>query len=162
MVLRLTTLFATLFLLTMVGGCESEDSEANLNPSDKTQAIAQGSTLDFLPTDGKKTSCSPANESPKPDLLQAMADYVAPYPERLEMFAPPKMSQTSRQRSDGEGGVQLMGVVDVGEPRAVLDIEGATTLLAVGSEKYGVKVVAIQQRTVILERGQVRWSAAIE
>lgn len=95
-------------------------------------------------------------------LREAMANYVAPFPERTELFVPPKDIPTASSGPLAESDVQLRGVVTLGEPRAILDIEGATAVVAVGGEKYGVKVIAIDDRKVQLERGPTRWTASLE
>jgi len=95
-------------------------------------------------------------------LLTAMTEYEPPYPTRRDKFIPPKVGLAPRSNDDGVAAVQLKGLVNVGEPRAVLDIEGATTLLAVGSEKYGVRVISIDDLKVTLERGRTRWTASLE
>lgn len=95
-------------------------------------------------------------------LRQEMTDYVAPFPNRNAMFVPPKIDSRVRGSRVGEGDVQLKGLVDVDQPRAILDIEGATTLLAVGGEKYGVKVVSIENNEVTLQRGPTKWVASLD
>lgn len=96
------------------------------------------------------------------ELRQAMADYLAPYPNRVDMFVPPKDGPTSGSSYLAEGDVQLRGFVDLGEPKVILDIEGATALVAVGGEKYGVKVVSIENQKVVLQRGPTRWTASLD
>ena len=79
------------------------------------------------------------------------------------MFVPPKDAPRAAAGPLTEGGdVQLRGVAHVGEPRAILDIEGATAWVGVGGEKFGVKVVSIDDRRVVLERGATRWTASLE
>jgi len=103
-----------------------------------------------------------AADAKRDALRQIMADYVAPFPNRNAMFVPPKVDSRVRGSRVGEGDVQLKGLVDVDEPKAILDIEGATTLLAVGGEKYGVKVVSIEKNEVTLQRGPTRWVASLD
>lgn len=95
-------------------------------------------------------------------LRQAMVDYVAPFPSRKDMFVPPRIKKNSPGSRVAEGDVQLKGLVNIDEPKAILDIEGATTLLAVGGEKYGVKVVSIDDHQVTLQRGPTRWIASLD
>jgi hypothetical protein len=105
--------------------------------------------------------------APEPDLAEeeqitAVAEYTPPFPERVEFFEPPKRAQsTVRQDEHGES-VELQGFVNVDEPRVVLSIDGVVSPLPEGGEKYGVKVIAIQPPSVVLERGRSRWKATLE
>ncbi len=104
-----------------------------------------------------------SNEQSNRDrVLQAMQQYVAPFPSRTNLFVPPKQGPITRSSRVTEGAVQLRGVVDVGEPRAILDIEGAIALVPVGREEYGVKVVSIENKTVTLQRGGNKWTASLD
>jgi hypothetical protein len=95
-------------------------------------------------------------------LREVMTSYVAPFPERADLFVPPKDVPTSVSGPFAESDVQLRGLVDVGEPQAILDIEGAIALVAVGREKFGVKVVSIEKHQVVLQRGPSRWTASLD
>ncbi len=103
-----------------------------------------------------------ATGDPKVALREAMANYVAPYPHRQTLFFPPKDAPKSRTGPVDESDVQLRGLVNVGQPQAILDIEGATALVGVGHEKLGVRVVSIEDHEVVLQRGPTRWTASLD
>lgn len=96
------------------------------------------------------------------ELEQAMVEYIAPYPDRGDLFVPPKSAPRAASSSTREGNVVLRGLVNVGEPQAVLDIEGATALVSEGGEKYGVKVLKIDERKVTLARGATQWTTSLD
>ncbi|QDU57130.1 hypothetical protein [Aeoliella mucimassa] len=101
-------------------------------------------------------------ETTRQQVVEAMKNYVAPFPTRNNLFVPPKVTPGTRTSRVTEGAVQLRGIVDLGEPQAILDIEGAVALIPVGREKYGVKVVLIEDQTVTLQRGGTRWTASLD
>jgi hypothetical protein len=103
----------------------------------------------------------PADDNVHDATREAMAAYVAPYPDRTELFVPPKEAPKSASVTT-EGNVQLRGLVNVDQPQAILDVEGAIALIPVGAEKFGVKVVSIEDRSVTLQRGGTQWTASLE
>ncbi|WP_442481529.1 hypothetical protein [Aeoliella sp. SH292] len=103
----------------------------------------------------------PADQKVHDAAREAMAAYVAPYPDRTELFVPPKEAPKSASVTT-EGNVQLRGLVNVDQPQAILDVEGAIALIPVGAEKFGVKVVSIDDRSVTLQRGGTQWTASLE
>lgn len=104
----------------------------------------------------------PKVETPPP-APPAEANYTPPFPEREELFVPPRRN-TNVVRTDtgGETSVELMGFVDVGGDHAVLAIDGEVTPLKVGAEKYGVQVISIDEPSVVLQRGRTRWTATLQ
>jgi len=89
--------------------------------------------------------------------------FVPPFPDRTDLFQPPKRTQGTQHRSEtSEGLVELKGFVNVDEPRVVLSIDGAIAPLPEGGEKYGVQVISIKPPTVVLQRGRNRWTASLE
>lgn len=150
---KLLTKLTLSSLTLMAGGCQQ-----NEQPNVDAELVA--------PVDAKPAA-EPAAEAgaaidPVKALREAMASYVAPFPERTNMFVPPKDAPRSSSAPLTEGDVQLRGLVNVGEPRAILDIEGATALVGVGDEKFGVRVVSIDDRRVVLERGATQWTASLD
>src|SRR3970282_142492 len=106
--------------------------------------------------------------APTPDLAnpQATTAHVAafspPFPERLELFEPPKRAQSTVKRDDEHGeSVELKGFINVDQPRVVLSIDGVISPIAEGGEKYGVQVISIQPPSVVLQRGRSRWTATL-
>jgi hypothetical protein len=93
----------------------------------------------------------------------AVAQFSPPFPERTELFEPPKRAASSVRRDDEHGeSVELKGFINVDQPRAVLSIDGVISPVAEGGEKYGVQVISIQPPSVVLQRGRSRWTATLE
>jgi hypothetical protein len=89
--------------------------------------------------------------------------FSPPFPDRTELFEPPKRASGSVRRDDEHGeSVELKGFVNVDKPRAVLSIDGVISPIAEGGEKYGVQVISIQPPSVVLQRGRSRWTATLE
>lgn len=140
-------------LLLSMAGCQQSDPEATTS-SELAPAPA-------VPVARAEPVIHEAKIERSSKIRQLMADYVVPFPGRTDMFEPPK--DAPRQASTmSDGSVQLRGLVDVGEPQAILDIEGAIAIVPVGREKYGVKVVSIDKQKVTLQRGQTTWTASLD
>jgi hypothetical protein len=93
----------------------------------------------------------------------AVAEFTPPFPERMELFEPPKRAQTTVRRDDESGNtVELKGFINVGNPKAVLSIDGVITPIAAGDERYGVQVISIDGPVVVLQRGRSRWTATLD
>ena len=91
------------------------------------------------------------------------AAFTPPFPDRLELFEPPKRAQSTVRRDDEHGEtVELKGFINVDQPRVILSIDGVISPVAEGGEKYGVTVIAIQPPSVVLQRGRNRWTATLE
>jgi hypothetical protein len=89
--------------------------------------------------------------------------FSPPFPDRLELFEPPKRAQGTVRRNDELGAtVELKGFINVKEPRVILSIDGVISSVPEGGEKYGVQVISIQPPTVVLQRGRDRWPATLE
>ena len=139
--------------LMLISGCQQSEtqetsSDGTTRPIDlvaKAPSVAKQESVDS-----------------KVALRKAMATYVAPFPDRQTLFIPPKDAPKTRSGPVGEGDVQLRGLVNVGQPQAILDIEGAIALIGVGHEKLGVKVVSIEDHEVVLQRGPTRWTASLD
>ena len=156
MVNRITTIS---LLCLAIAGCSRADE-----PSVEPAAVATPAA----PEAG--AAAQPAVESPHtPDLAEPaaesplVAEFSPPFPDRLELFEPPKRAQGT-VRIDDEGGetVELKGFVNVDQPRVVLSIDGVISPIPEGGEKYGVQVIAIQPPSVVLQRGRNRWTATLE
>ncbi len=140
-------------LLLVLSGCQQavEEVAANSGPPPVEPSVA-------APNSG----ATPQVVDSAAVLREAMARYVAPFPERSDLFVAPKGGAKSSAGPETEGDVQLRGLVDVGQLQAILDIEGSIALIAVGGEKLGVKVVSIDHHQVVLERGVTRWTASLD
>ncbi len=97
-------------------------------------------------------------------VADAQPDYDPPFPQRLDLFAPPKQgARQSRQTTDNTAdSVVLMGFANLDKPRALLAINGVVKPLSDGEEALGVQVISITPPRAVLQRGRSRWTASIE
>jgi hypothetical protein len=110
----------------------------------------------------KPVAPTPDLANPKVATAQSTA-FTPPFPDRLEIFEPPKRAQNSVKRDDEHGqSVELKGFIDVDQPRVILSIDGVVSPIPEGGEKYGVHVISIQPPSVVLQRGRNRWTATLE
>ncbi|MFO0791157.1 MAG: hypothetical protein U0805_16980 [Pirellulales bacterium] len=123
------------------------------------------------PVSAPAVTPAPAKAAAKsaPDLANTQAPtptaaaYNPPFPDRLELFEPPKRAQSTVKRDDEHGeSVELKGFINVDQPRVVLSIDGVISPIPEGGEKYGVHVISIQPPSVVLQRGRNRWTATLE
>src|SRR5687768_12645524 len=106
-------------LAVTLAGCQSADETVTgakrVSAKVSTSASAANSRAK-LPANGK-TEAKPAPA--------AVAEFTPPFPERLELFEPPKRTQGTLRRQDQSGeSVELKGFVNVDRPRVVLSIDG--------------------------------------
>ena len=105
---------------------------------------------------------TPDLANPKVTSVQ-VAEFKPPFPERADLFEPPKRAQNTVRRDDEHGqSVELKGFVNVDGPRVVLSIDGVISPIPEGGEKYGVQVISIQPPKAVLQRGRSRWTATLE
>jgi hypothetical protein len=142
-------------------GCQSSES---IEPvSDESPAVTAAPTTD-TPA-GEQSPADIKTESSKEPRTPAatVAQFTPPFPDRTELFEPPKRAASSVRRDDEHGeSVELKGFINVDEPRAVLSIDGVISPVAEGGERYGVQVISIQPPSVVLQRGRSRWTATLE
>ncbi len=144
-----------LCLAPLLAGCHADSQ-----PDPKAEPPA-------MATEAPKPEAKPANPTPdlaNPKVTSAQpAAFAPPFPDRLEIFEPPKRAQTSVKRDDEHGqSVELKGFIDVDQPRVILSIDGVVSPVPEGGEKYGVHVISIQPPSVVLQRGRNRWTATLE
>lgn len=139
-------------------GCNSSDGVVDDAPM-AAVPVVQSTTA----------SATPETPTPnEPELTEtetpiAAAEFAPPFPNRLELFEPPKRAQGTLRRNDEHGEtVELKGFIHVDQPRVVLSIDGVVSPIAAGGEKYGVQVIAITPPSVVLQRGRDRWTATLE
>lgn len=91
-------------------------------------------------------------------------DYTPPFPDRVNPFSPGKESRVASRSDDVEAleSVELKGFVSLDKPWVVLSIEGITMPMAAGQSKYGVQVVSVTPPSVVLQRGNNRWTEKLE
>jgi hypothetical protein len=102
---------------------------------------------------------APANAGVTPT---PVAEYQPPFPDRIDLFMPPKREGGARGQGDSDDTVQLLGFVEVDRPEAVLSINGLASPVAAGEIEDGVEVISIQPPMVLLQRGRQRWQATLE
>lgn len=146
----------TLALMTM--GCHLS-TEPTIEDT-ATTATAVPAPSSASPKPAPKSAPDFAN--PKAPPAPAVA-FNPPFPDRLDLFEPPKRAQTAVKRDDEHGeSVELKGFINVDQPRVILSIDGVISPVPEGGEKYGVHVIAIQPPSVVLQRGRNRWTATLE
>ncbi len=157
----LRMIFATALALLIVGCAGEPVADAPTPPPRKAGEVAAPVAKPQAATPTPTVEV-PKVETPAP-VPEAEANYTPPFPEREELFVPPRRN-TNVVRTDtgGETSVELMGFVDVGGAHAVLAIDGEVTPLKIGAEKYGVQVISIDQPSVVLQRGRTRWTATLQ
>jgi hypothetical protein len=163
-----TSVMGALFACSLAGGCSQAEPEFISNPTAAPPAatpVAGAQTFPvLLPTT--------ANAAPVPADAPVLTDapapppadpYQPPFPDRIELFVPPKR-QAGSIAADGGGndGVVLKGFVRVDKPRAVLLIDGQAVSMAAGESLFGVEVISIAQPNVLLQRGRQRWQTTLE
>ncbi len=146
-------------MIWLLGGCTATIGCADAETLAPSAAVStQTSHMAAQPAATKQPA-----EAAKKAAPATMALFDPPFPERLELFEPPKRAQSAVRRDDGQGEtVELKGFVRVDEPRVVLSIDGVIAPIPEGGEKYGVQVIAIQPPSVVLQRGRNRWTATLE
>jgi len=155
---RVYPLHCCLFVSLMIVGCGSADEPA----VEATRAVASA------PAAVDKPAPPGANPPKSPDLAQTptqnqpVAQFSPPFPERLDLFDPPKRAQSTIRRDDAGETVELKGFINVDQPKVVLAIDGVDATIPQGGEKYGVQVISIEPPIVYLQRGRNRWKATLE
>jgi hypothetical protein len=145
----------------LVVGCQASVDEAVVEQS---AVVADATVPAIVPAaaTGEPTPATPMESVASPTAL-ASTEFAPPFPDRLDLFEPPKRAQSTIRRDDESGNtVELKGFINVNGPRAVLSIDGVIAPIAEGGEKYGVQVISIDAPSVVLQRGRSRWTATLE
>jgi hypothetical protein len=144
-------------LLGVFIGCHAENERAP-----KVAAAVATAPSESAGSAKQKSSTAPTLANPKVTSAHAN-DFKPPFPERTELFDPPKRALSTVRRDDEHGqSVELKGFITVDRPRVVLSIDGVISPIPEGGEKYGVHVISIQPPKVVLQRGRNRWVATLE
>jgi hypothetical protein len=153
-------LWLPLLLAPALFGCHAEsEPEPRVEPP-KMAALEQKPEAKPVT---KAAAPTPDLANPKVSTAAQPSTFTPPFPDRLELFEPPKRAQTSVKRDDEHGqSVELKGFIDVDQPRVILSIDGVVSPVPEGGEKYGVHVISIQPPSVVLQRGRNRWTATLE
>jgi hypothetical protein len=157
-------------LVLMIGaafsGCQSAESPVAephaiaALPAAPSEAPAEEDSANTPTAKSRSEQSDPAAQE---QVQESVAKFSPPFPNRLELFEPPKRAQSAVRQYGNEGDtVELKGFIQVDEPRVVLSIDGVISPIAEGGEKYGVRVISIQPPNVVLERNRSRWIATLE
>jgi hypothetical protein len=143
-------------LATTAVGCNSADDVA---PEAKPAVVS-------APAAAASPKPAAANAAKAPDRAesesQTVAQFSPPFPDREDLFEPPKRAQSTVRRDDAGETVELKGFVNVDQPQVILAIDGVISPIPEGGEKYGVQVISIEPPSVFLQRGRNRWKATLE
>ena len=150
-----------LLSLAVVVGCQSAKETAP-PPAAVSETSAPATSTASSAKATSSAARTPDLANPKVTSAKVV-DFKPPFPERADLFETPKRAQSTVRRDDEHGqSVELKGFVNVGEPSAVLSIDGVLSSVPEGSEKYGVQVISIQPPKAVLQRGRSRWTATLE
>jgi hypothetical protein len=160
---------ACLCVVIAATGCQSSSEETAVEP--EAVAVAPAAPVSGAPAAtpaGEPTPAAPADAAaatPAAPAANAVAQqpYTPPFPNRTDLFEPPRRTEGSARRGEESGGtIELKGFINVNGPRVVLSIDGVIAPIAEGEEKFGVKVWSIDPPSVVLERGRSRWTEKLE
>lgn len=169
----------------LIAGCSEPASVEIPPPSARATTPAIGAAAAISPAADKSApveksgiaAATPTRAVPQPttpsaaaspavnaeDAKSPLAEYTPPFPDRVDLFVPPKRQGGARIASgENEDAVELLGFVRVDEPKVVLSINGFITPVAEGANQFGIEVISIQPPTVVLQRGRQRWQATLE
>jgi hypothetical protein len=162
---------AALSLITAHGCSESIDGVASPKAEVVTAmpAIAQASEVVAVttasapptPVDGDESLIASATED-REEAKPAVAEYQAPFPDRVDLFVPPKRQGGVRVEGDAGDSVDLLGFIRLDRQQAVLSINGQVTRIAEGASQDGVEVISIHPPNVVLQRGRQRWQDSLD
>lgn len=133
-------------------------------PTGADANASKSEATDIAPTEDKAVEDVSTDAADQPDVAKpALADYKAPFPDRVELFVAPKRQGGARSPGDeNQDAVELLGFINVDRSKVVLSINGQVTPAAEGETQLGVEIISIQPPTVVLQRGRQRWSATLE
>jgi hypothetical protein len=151
-------------LLLLCMGAGIVGCHTDVQPEPESVAADQGHASTPPTTSAAQEAASRTPDVANPKETKAVAaSFTPPFPDRLELFEPPKRAQGTVRRDDEHGEtVELKGFIDVDQPKVVLSIDGVISPVPEGGEKYGVHVISIQPPSVVLQRGRNRWTATLE
>jgi hypothetical protein len=145
-----------LSIVALLVGCRPEDEATSLPLETSSSDLAAAEP------DGPREP-TPAEAVSVADQTVASKPFTPPFPDRIDLFEPPKRAQSTVRRDDEVGAtVELKGFINVDEPRVVLSIDGVIAPIPEGGEKYGVQVISIDPPAAVLQRGRTRWTAKLE
>lgn len=150
---------ALLLLAAVLPGCSTEtvdDTPTNAtanSDSDPSKAAPEAQQSESSPENTPEESV---------EKEEAALSYEPPFPERLDLFIPPKRDRQSARAQDQPGNVQLIGFASVENRQVVLSvIDGEVHPIAEGEVCCGVEVLSIKQPAVVLQRGREKWQVTL-
>jgi hypothetical protein len=104
-----------------------------------------------------------AKVTPAVEKAAAPAEFVPPYAHRVNPFRQPdnKTLLASRREAPQQMQLQLKGFINADGLRAVVQIDGQTTLLAAGVRQGDLEVLEVTEKSVTLQRGRHRWTESL-
>lgn len=152
------------FSMLALAGCSgdaplSDPAEATIAENESTTPQAPVDSDNSPPTEPTQVDPNtPAVEPPAEPL-----SYEAPFPDRFDLFVPPKRrAQRAKSSNTKDGTVELIGFATVGGREVVLSIiDGSVFPLAEGETHSGVEVISIKQPAVVLQRGREKWQVSL-
>ncbi len=99
----------------------------------------------------------------KPKVIPSTT-FVLPYPERVDPFRQPINSEVIASRRDAsvqQLNLKLKGFIDVGDRKAVLEINEKIVVLATGETRHDIRMIEMTPHAVTLQRGRHRWTESL-
>lgn len=152
----------------IVSGCDSASNSSGTSESEGPELISSGQEQDQTSpeagTNPESADSDPNNGDSSGEDSDEPQAYKPPFPDRVDLFLPPKRGAKSiaQGRKEGESAVQLLGFSNVNEALVVLSIDGYVYPVAEGERKSGIEVVSIKPPAVVLQRGRQVWQASLE
>jgi hypothetical protein len=139
-----------------LAGCQGSQDAVDATPSAIATAQAAADERAELLAAAHESSANSSKRS-------AVARFDPPFPNRTDMFQPPREGRGTVRRDDEYSEtIELKGFVDVDGPQVVLSIDGMIMPIPEGGEKYGVQVISIDPPSAVLQRGRNRWTASLQ
>ncbi len=135
----------------------TEETEATAAATE--QMLADADSVEETSSDETPLTPTPTEgKAPQPTVAQ----YAPPFPDRVELFMPPKREGGVRTEGESQDAVELLGFIRLDRQQVVLSINGQVTPIHEGASELGVEVISIQPPKVVLQRGRQRWQASLE
>jgi hypothetical protein len=98
-----------------------------------------------------------------PETAVETAEFQPPYPQRQELFKPPRGDEpAAAQAQPRETVIQLKGFAQAGELKAILRIDGHLTALRVGQAVGTLELVSITPPQVTLRQDGRSWVESLK
>ena len=118
-----------------LAGCGFMSSNGEEEPSSDTASTAevvhvssQNGSVDHRVQEAESDLASPDIRNAEDESTTSVEEFVPPFPNRTSMFSRPNAQKAAglvRKRQEDRGGdLQLKGFVNVGQPRAMLQVDG--------------------------------------